>query len=190
MSSMTGSRGPAGSSIPKGYKVGQIQQFTPEQMDLFKRSFSQVAPDSQLSKLASGDEGAFKPFEDRAKRDFQEFSGQNASRFSQLAPGAMSARRGSGFQNAQTQGTVDFASNLAEKRYGLQRQAMMDMNKMIQDLLGQNPYQNFLVVKQQKNKGYGGLIGAGIGGLGGLFAGGPGGAITGAQLGYNVGSSF
>lgn len=185
--SMTGSRGAAGNIIPKGYKAGQLQQFTPEQLELFKRSFSTVGPESQLAKMAAGEEEGFAPYENVAKRQFQEQIGGLASRFSGMGLGA---RRGSGFQNLATQGAQDFASQLAARRQDLQRQAIKDMFGISESLLSQKPYEQFLIEKQQKKQGYGGLIGAGIGGIGGFFAGGPPGALAGATLGYNVGSSF
>ncbi len=183
--------------VPSGYSKGQLQQFTPEQMQLFSQLFSHISPDSQLSQLASGDESAFSAMEAPAWRQFQEAQGQLGSRFSQLAPGAMSAQRGSGFQNAAGQLGSDFAMQLASKRQELQRQALGDLMGISNSLLGQRPYDRFLAQKPQKfqdqsggSSGWGGLIGAGIGGLGGFFAGGPAGALTGANIGYQAGSAF
>src|SRR5882672_46659 len=84
-----------GDSIPKGYKKGTIQQFTPEQMDLFRSLFGHTGQDSFLSKLAGGDEEAFGQVEAPAMRQFQGLQGQLASRFSGMG---MGARRSSGFQ--------------------------------------------------------------------------------------------
>jgi hypothetical protein len=42
----------AGDKIPSGYKAGALQQFTPDQLNLFKSLFSHAAPDSYLSRLA------------------------------------------------------------------------------------------------------------------------------------------
>jgi hypothetical protein len=199
MNSMMGSRGPAGSMqkgtstggniIPKGYKQGQMQQFTPEQMQLFQQMFAQVSPDSYLSKLAGGDESLFQEMEAPAMRQFQGLQGDLASRFSGMG---MGARRGSGFQNAANQATSDFAMDLASKRQALQKQAIMDLMGLSENLLGQRPYEQFLQQKPQKSasSGWGSLIGAGVGGVGGFFAGGPAGALSGAQLGYGIGSAF
>lgn len=200
MSSMIGStgyRGPTGSSsgqsmtgagniIPKGYKQGQIQQFSPDQMQLFQQLFGNLGSNSFLSRLAGGDQSMFEQMEAPAMRQFQGLQGQNASRFSGMG---MGARRSSGFQNYQGQQTADFAQQLQANRMGLQRQSIMDLHELAQQLLGQRPYSQFLVEKQQKG-GLGGPIGAGLGALGGFFAGGPAGAFAGGQLGYNVGSSF
>jgi hypothetical protein len=161
-----GGQSAAGGKIPKGYSAGSLQQFTPEQMNLFKNLFSYTGPQSQLSKLAAGDETAFAPIEQQATRDFQNFQGQTASRFSQLAPGALSATRGSGFKNLQTQGAQDFASQLASQRQGLQRQALMDLLGISESLLGQRPYENFLVKKPQKESIWKQLLLGGVSGIG------------------------
>ena len=78
---MTGLGG-GGDIIPKGYKAGQLQQFNPEQMQLFQRLFSQVEPNSFLSKLAGGSQEGFEQLEAPAMRQFQELTGNLASRFS------------------------------------------------------------------------------------------------------------
>jgi hypothetical protein len=162
MNSMTGYRGPAGGNIgnrsaggfkgditPHNYKVGQLAQFTPEQMQLFQQLFSHVGPDSFLSRLAGGDEGAFEQSEAPAWKQFAQAQGQLGSRFSQLAPGAMSAQRGSGFQNQAGQLGSDFAMNLASRRQDLQRQALMDLLGISHTLLGERPFDRALVEKQQ-----------------------------------------
>ena len=146
--------------IPKGYKSGQIQNFTPEMMDLFSQLFSHVCPESYLSRLAGGDQSMFEEIEAPAHRQFQEEIGGLASRFTQGGGGqgsmgerrgAMSARGGSGFANASTQAASDFAMRLQANRQGLQRQAIQDLRGFSTDLLGQNPYEQFLIKKQKKN---------------------------------------
>lgn len=199
MNSMMGSRGPAGSSmgnnragsyrdkIPEGYETGQLKQFTPEQMRLFKSMFSQVSPDSYLSKLGMGDESTFEQMEAPAMRQFQALQGQLGSRFSGMG---MGAQRGSGFQNAANQQTSDFAMDLASRRQQLQRQAIQDLMGISNDLLGQKPYDRYLVKPQPEQNGLLGLLGtAGGAGIGGYF-GGPQGAMAGAQIGHSIGSSF
>lgn len=191
MSISAGSRGAAGNKIPKGYSAGRLQQFTPEQQSLYQSLFPYVSPGSQLAQQAQGDDQGFAPYEDYANRQFQEFSGQNASRFSGLG---MGARKGSGFQNQQTQGAQDFASQLAMQRQGLQRQALMDLMGISSSLLGQRPEENFLTRKPQKQQGFWGkLFGAAApfagAGVGSLFGGLPG-ASMGAQLGSGVSQGF
>jgi len=197
-----GGRGPAGGSskgnstgnfsgdiVPKGYKTGQLQQFTPEMMDLFNQMMGYLGPNSDIARMASGDQSMFDQMEAPAWRQFQEAQGQLGSRFSQLAPGAMSASRGSGFQNSMGQLGNDFAMNLASKRQELQRQALLDMFGMSNNLLQQRPYDRFLVEKPHKEEksGWGSLAGGIIGGVGGAFLGNP---ILGAQFGSAAGSYF
>ena len=174
--------------IPSGYKKGSLQQFTPEQMNLFQQMFGQVGPESYLSKLAGGDQSTFGEIEAPAMRQFSGMQGNIASRFSGM--GGLGARRSSGFQNTMNSAASNFAQDLQSQRQGLQRQAIMDLMGISNSLLGQRPQENFLVQKQQRQSGLGGAIGAGVGGLGGFMMGGPSGALTGAQLGYGVGSQF
>jgi hypothetical protein len=174
--------------IPKGYKTGQLQQFTPEQINLFKQLFGFLGPESYLSKLAGGDESSFEAIEQPAKRQFGQALGGLSSRFSSMGLGG---RHSTDFQNLATQGASDLSMNLASQRQQLQSQATKDLFELSHMLMGERPYQKFLTKKAPKeNSGWGGLIGAGLGGAGGFFAGGPAGAMTGASLGYNVGSKF
>jgi len=184
--------GRSGNVIPKGYKQGQLQQFTPQQLQLFQQLFSQVSPGSSLSNLANGDQSTFDQMEAPAMRQFQGLQGQLSSRFSGMGSGA---RNSSGFQNSATAASSNFAQDLQSQRQSLQRQAIMDLMGISSNLLGQRPYEQFLLEKpkkQHQSSGWGGLLGAGIGGIGGLLAGGgnPLTAFQGAQLGYGVGSGF
>jgi hypothetical protein len=133
-----------GNKVPKGFQMGQIQQFTPEQMNLFQSMFGQLGPNSFLSKLAGGDQGMFEQLEAPAMRQFQGLQGDIASRFSGMG---MGSRKGSGFSNTLNQATSDFAQDLQSKRMGLQRQALMDLMGMSSDLLQQRPYETFLTEK-------------------------------------------
>jgi len=179
----------SGNKIPKGYKSGQMQQFTPEQMQLFQQLFSNVSPDSYLSKLAGGDQSLFEEMEAPAMRQFQGLQGGLASRFSGMGLGG---RHSSGFQNTSTQAASDFAQNLQSQRQGLQMDAIKQLMGMSSDLLGQRPYEQFLVQKQQKSPlgGWGGALGAGLGGLAGFLSPMPGGAMAGAKLGASVLGGF
>lgn len=141
---MTGSGVTGGNIIPKGYRQGQLQQFTPEQMQLFKQLFGNLGPDSFLSKLAGGDQSTFEQLEAPAMKQFQGLQGQLASRFSGMGTGA---RRSSGFQNTSNQATSDFAEQLQSNRLGLQRQAIQDLMGMGNQLLGQRPYEQTLTPK-------------------------------------------
>lgn len=163
----------AGSQIPKGYKQGQLQQFTPEQMQLFQSLFSHAMPGSYLSKLAGGDQSIFNEIEAPAMRQFQGLQGNIASRFSGMGLGG---RHNSGFQNTMNQAASDFAQGLQSQRQSLQRQAIMDLLGLSESLLGQRPYENFLVKKDRKPSfldnllsGLGAGLGYGAGMLPGLF---------------------
>ena len=155
MSSMYGQRGAtggmAGNKIPKGYQMGQIQQFTPEQMQLFQSLFSNLGPDSFLARLAGGDQDIFNQMEAPALRQFSGLQGGIASRFSGGAGGQgqeqISSRRSSGFQNTMNQAASDFAQDLQSKRAGLQQQALKDLFGLSNDLLNQRPYERFLTEK-------------------------------------------
>lgn len=138
---------PTGSKIPSGYKEGRLQQFTPEQMNLFQQMFSQVSPDSYTARLAGGDQSLFEEMEAPAMRQFAGLQGNIASRFSGMGTGG---RHSSGFQNTMSQAGSDFAQDLQSKRQELQRQAIKDLMGMSGDLLQQKPYENFLTKKQPK----------------------------------------
>ncbi len=164
----------SGNIIPKGHRYGQINQYTPQQQELFSSLLGHVGPDSYLSKLAGGSEEAFAPMEQRAHRDFQGAIGGLASRFSGMGSGA---RRSSGFQNAATQGAQDFASMLQEQRHNYRRQALSDLMEMSQSLLQQRPYEQFMLPKEQKDPsflkqlalGFAGSLGTGGSALGTMY---------------------
>jgi hypothetical protein len=199
MSSMSGATGyqgvqspnATGNKIPKGYRLGQINQYTPGQEQLFQQGMQNVGPESYLSRLAGGDQSQFAQMEAPALRQFNELQGGIASRFSGGGGGAgsMSSRRSSGFQNAQTAAAQDFASQLQSKRMDLRNQAIRDLHGMSQDLLGQRPYEQKIFEKPQGQQG-GGWGGAASGALGGAASGsafGPWGTAAGALIGGTAG---
>jgi hypothetical protein len=200
MNSMSGSRGPTGArnsnstgfykeKIPKGYGISQYQNFSPEQMDLHQSLFPHVGPESYLSKIAGGDEEAFRKMEAPAYRQFNEQIGNLSSRFSGMGTGA---RHSSGFQNTASQYASDFAQDLQSKRHDMRRQALMDLMSSSNMLLGQRPMTRELYEKAPPKEGFNwqGLAGGAVGAAGGFFAGGPMGAVGGAKAGYDIGSSF
>jgi hypothetical protein len=156
MSSMIGRQGLRGATgTPKGqklsgYDVGQLQNFSPEQMQLFQSLFQHTSPDSFTSKLAQGDEDTFQQMEAPAYRDFSGIQGNLASRFSGLGgQGSLGSRRSSGFQNTMNQAGSDFAQNLQSRRQGLQRQAIQDLMGMGSTLLGQRSFENVVTPKKK-----------------------------------------
>jgi len=187
--SSQGSRGGGpNDKIPKGYRAGQMQQFTPEQMELLQQMMDQVGPGSYLGRLAGGDQSMFEEMEAPAMKQFQGLQGDIASRFSGQG---MGGRHGSGFSNTMNQATSDFAQNLQSQRMNMRNQAIQSLMGMSNNLLGQRPYEKFMTKKDQSQGGGWPAIAGGIlGGAGGAYFGGPQGAMAGANAGYNVGSQF
>jgi hypothetical protein len=161
----------AGKSV-KGYVKGEMSQFTPEQTKLFKNLFSQMGSDTFLGKLASGDQSQFEQLEAPAWRQFGDVQANIANRFSGMGSGA---RRSSGFKNAQSGAGMEFLEKLQSQRMGIQQDAIKSLWDMSQQLLGQRPYEQFLVPKQ---KTFGQELA--ISGLGGL-AQGVGSGLTGGM---------
>ncbi len=147
--------GATGNILPKGFKAGQMQNFTPEMMQLFQSLFSHVSPDSFTSQLAGGDQQAFDQMEAPALKQFSGLQGNLASRFSQMGQGAT---KSSGFQNTMNQAGQDFAGQLQSQRLGLQNNAAKDLFSMSQMLLGQKPYENFMTEKQNSGANWEQLI--------------------------------
>jgi hypothetical protein len=127
--------------IPMGYSKGELQQFTPEQMEIFKQMSSMLGPGNWLSKLAGGDEAEFEAIEAPQKRQFGEALGGMASKFSGMG---MGGRKSSGFQNTMTSAASNFAQELGAQRQGLKSQAMKDLMEMSNSFLGQRPKEKFL----------------------------------------------
>ena len=127
-----------------GYKQASLQQFTPEQMGLFQQLFSQVSPQSQLGKLAGGDQSQFEQLEAPALEQFRQLQGGLASRL-----GGSGLRKTSGFQQENNSAASSFAQQLQSQRMGLQRQALQDLLGISSSLLGQRPYENVLLPKKK-----------------------------------------
>lgn len=156
-----------------------MQQFTPEQMQLFQQMFGHLGPDSFLGRLAGGDQEMFKEMEAPAWQQFQGLQGQMGSRFSGMGTGA---RRSSGFQNTANQASSDFAQALQSQRLGLQNQAIKDLMGMSNQLLGQRP--NMQGFMQDAPSAWQQILGS-LMGIGGQFAGGLGGGLVGGLFGGN-----
>jgi len=169
---------------PSGYKKYSMQNFTPEQIDLFSQLFSLVGPESQTGRLASGDQSMFDQIEAPALRQFNELQGGLASRFSGM--GGLGARKSSGFQNASNAAAQDFAGQLQANRQGLQRQAILDLMGLSESLLGQRPFtQGFAEKRQKDNSGFMNFLGEMAGAIPGYFTGGSKGAAKGASNTFN-----
>ena len=159
--------GGPGDKIPKGYRKGSLQNFTPEQMNLFGQMFGHVGPDSYTGRLASGDQSMFAQMEAPAMRQFQGGIGQLASRFSGMGQGG---RHSSSFQNAATAATSNFAQDLASRRQEMQRQAINDLMGFSNQLLQQRPQDNFMVEKPQKQNVWGDIASSFAGAIPGAVA--------------------
>jgi PPE-repeat protein len=131
--------------VPSGYKAGTLQQYTPQQNQLFEQSFSHVSPDSYLGRLAGGDESLYAEMEAPALRQFGELQGGMASKFSNAG---MGSRRSSGFQNTMNQAGADFAQQLQSNRQSLRQQAIKDLMGMSSELLDKRPYERYLTPKE------------------------------------------
>lgn len=177
--------GYSGNKIPKGYSLGQMQNYDPQQMQTYQNQFQHVSPDSYLGKLAAGDQSEFAALEAPALRQLNEIQGNTASRFSGMGQGG---RRSSGFQNTMSAQTNNFAEQLQAQRMNIRNQAIQSLMSMSNTLLGQSPYEQFMVKNQPKQNKWGGPLGAAVGGVGGFMLGGPAGAFQGASLGYGIGS--
>lgn len=143
--------GGRGDVIPKGYRAGKMQQFTPEAMELYQRLFGLVGEDSDLFRMASGDESKFNEIEAPEMRRFNDLLGGISTRFSGQGLGG---RHSSGFQNTATAAGSNFAQDLASRRSDLMRQAIQDLRGMSSDLLSQRPYEQFVTQKRQKEPGF------------------------------------
>jgi hypothetical protein len=193
--SMTKRGGGRNDVIPKGYRKGQVQNFTPEMMDLFQSLFGYLGPDSDIARLAGGDQSRFDEIEAPAFRQFNDVLEGISNRFSGgSGRGSLGGRRSSAFQNANTAAASNFAQDLASRRHDLSRQAIQDLMGMSNQLLGQRPYEQFLQPKQQKEPsgwetfGQSALRTAG-GAAAGFLTGGPAGAVAGGAAGLYSGSS-
>lgn len=175
---------------PSGYKEYRHLNFTPAQMELYNQLYGLVDPEGRTSRLAMGDESEFAQMEAPALRQFNQLQGNLASKFSGQG---MGSRRSSGFQNSSSAAAQDFASQLQANRQNLQRQSIMDLMGLSQQLLQQGPYTSGYAAKGEKGGiagGYGAPVGTAIGGLAGAYYGGPTGAATGAATGSGIGGAL
>jgi len=136
-----------GDVVPKGYQMGQMQQFNPEQMDLFRQLFSYLTPEGDVGRMARGDESYFEQLEKPAMRQLGQMQSQLASRFSGM--GSFGGRRSSAHDTGQGALSQEFAEKLASQRMGLQRQALQDLFGLSQSLFGQKPTEKFVTEEQK-----------------------------------------
>jgi len=142
---------PRQEKTPSGYRQFAQNKYTPEQERVFGNSEGLISPDSFTSRLAQGDQSAFGEMEEPALRQFNDISGGLASKFSGMG---MGSRNSSGFQNAMTSASQDFASQLQSKRLELRNQAIKDMMGMSKEFLNFEPQETGLVKKREKKPSY------------------------------------
>jgi hypothetical protein len=169
-------------SSPSGYKVRQVSNFSPEQMNLFQTLLGGLTGGGGLgggldflSKLASGDESAFGEAEAPAYSAFNKMLGQVGSRYSQLG-----ARDSSSFQQAVSGGAANLAEDLQSKRLGMREGAIERLLGLSQNLLGQKPFENML--EEKGGFDWGSLLGSLGGAAGGAFLGPVGSGLGSAVL--------
>lgn len=135
---------PRKEKVPKGYSKGAINNYTPEQEQIFQQSAQQLGPGSYLSRLAGGDQSLYEEMEAPAHRQFNELQGGIASRFSGQGTGG---RKNSGFQNTQNQAASNFAQDLQSKRMELRNTAIKDLMGMSDQFLNQRAQEKTLTEK-------------------------------------------
>lgn len=180
-----GMKGPYEGKKSGNYKIRQTPNYTPEQMRLHERGIEDIGEDSDLYRMAQGDQSFFEQMEAPERQKFSTEIGALSSRFSGAGLGG---RHSSGFQNTQTKAGMDFAQQLRANRHDLTRQARMDLHGMSQDLLGNQPWNTELEKRQKKEKWWSKALpyaGAAVGAV----VGGPAGASAGYQIG-NTARSF
>lgn len=140
-----------------GYSALQLPNKNPEQMEIFRQLG--MGSNENISKMlqqlggiaGGGDEQTWQQLEAPALRQFGQLQGQIASRFSAGGggQGAMSSRRGSGFNNAQSGAATDLAERLQGQRLGYQRDAQDQLMKLYQSLMGQDMFDTALLPKKK-----------------------------------------
>jgi hypothetical protein len=160
---------------PHGYSQYALNNYDPQQYELYQQGFEHVSPDSYTSQLARGEPGAFEQEEAPALRQFNELQGNIASRFSGQG---MGARKSSGFQNTMSSAAQDFAGQLQANRQQLRRQAIQDLLGMSETMLNRRPQEKGLLQKGS-NGGWGEFFGNLAGSLPGMLTGDIGGALKG-----------
>lgn len=168
---------------PSGYEIANVQQYTPETLNLYNKLLSSVSGSylpsgiGKLGKLAAGDEAAFSQVEKPYYSALQKALGQSAGRFSQYGTGA--------FQQAQAGAGQSLRENLAAQRQQISMNALQSLLGLSQSIFSNQPYENVLVPEKERSSWLpviaGALTGAGIRG--------PAGAYTGATVGAHFAGS-
>ncbi len=163
--------------IPKGYELGQLENFTPEQKQLRNQAFGYLGSNSYLARLAGGD---FGDVEGNAWKNYEQSQGMLGSRFGMQNPsfggGSLGERYG-------TQALTDYGDQLRSQRSALQMKAIEDLMSHSNMLLGQKPFEKFLVPEQKENNPWGPAFSGMFQGAGTGSSLGPWGTILGGMAG-------
>ncbi len=148
----------AGNQAISGYKTQQLPTMTPQMMQLFQSLLGGSggganAGLSHLSGLASGNQSSFEEQEAPAYAAFNKSLGQIGSKFSQFG-----AQDSSAFQNAVSGAGGQLAQNLQGQRSDIRNNAIKDLLGFSNQLLGKQPFENFLQ-KEDEGFDFGGLLG-------------------------------
>lgn len=166
-----GATGKASGLTGTGYKQVSVPTMNRASSDLHSRLLAAAAPGAEkgagfLSDMAQGGPESYAAFEKPAMRDFGALTGQMASRFSGM--GGAGARKSSGFQNTMGEQAASLSENLAERRMGLQQQAIRDLLGMSHTLMQTPTEEHMLMPKQPKKQPFWKeLLGSAVGGLAG-----------------------
>jgi hypothetical protein len=172
---------PISTRVPgTGYKSVQLPRLSPQQQELFSSVMGRGTPGitggiDQLSQLATGGTPEFwQQMEAPFWRDYEKGLGAIGTRFGQLEPGAMDARRSSAFQHALTGHAGELAENLRSQRLGLQQNAIQQLLQLYGNLMGTQTFDSAFLPKkksfwQELLGGFAPGAGQGLGTLGSLY---------------------
>lgn len=158
---------PTGVTPPRGkisgYKIRNVPNYTPEQMQLFAKLLGSAQGGLEgggldfLSQLAGGDESAFQQAEQPFYSAFQKGLGEIGSRFAGLGAVGSSA-----FQNATSGAAKELGEDVGAQRLGLQQSAIERLLELSENLLGKKPYQTYLEQKRPTFGSYLGKLGSSL----------------------------
>jgi hypothetical protein len=169
----------AGSMAPKGnisgYKLRNVPQYNPQQMQIFQRLLGSLLGGEGLeggldflTRLAQGDESMFEELEAPAYSSLQKSLGDIGSRFAGFGSGAIDS---SAFQQATSGAAGDLAERLQSQRLGLQSDAVDRLLGLTERSLEKRPYETYAQAKPDIGGWLGRLVSKGLGTFGGPFLG-------------------
>lgn len=138
----------------RGTPYQQIQMPTkdPKAMELYQQIAQALGPHlkntvGNIGQMAAGGtEEQWNQLEAPAMRQFNQFQGNMASRFSGAG---MGSRHSSGFQNTMTGASTDLAERLQGNRMNLQQNAQSQLLGLYQNLMGTDTFDTQFLQKQK-----------------------------------------